>query len=215
MATRDEKHIASVAAALPTERAALLDLAAQAIEDLHASVLACDEDGATVARDRYSAIVWKLNGGTLFACMDRCSPEAGGLLAEAHCRAEPGTVPKWGQRGEFLISVQGIRSRVEVSEGFGRFSLHLEFNAVDPHALFISRTGYRSHFENVRFGLTVEEVAKGVFQSLIDAGREPLAPEYRRRRAAEPVPEWLATLPAPAPAECVYQDRAGQMAFGF
>lgn len=88
----NDAKVASVAAALPTDRAALLDLAALAVEDLHACVLAYDEDGANAAADRYAAIVWKLNGGEFFGCMDRSNPEAGGILADAHCRAAPGTV---------------------------------------------------------------------------------------------------------------------------
>lgn len=153
------------------DRAGLLAVTAEATAEFHAAVLACDDAAAQIAADRYDAAVWKLNGGTSFGIMDRSNPEAGGILAEAHCRAEAGTVPMWNQTGEFLITVQG--------------------------------------------GRTVDEVAISVFTALLAEKRIPLAPEYRQRRADEAAPAWLAELAAPDAGELVFEDRAGQMAFGF
>lgn len=212
---KDAEEIASVAAALPSGRAALLDLAAQTVEALHACVLACDEQGANTAIDRYAAIVWKLHGNKFIGCMDSGDPQAGGILADKHCCAEPGKVPMWGQSGEFLITVQGIRARVVISDGFGRMSVNMAFHVIDHDAPFISETGYRSHFDKMRGGCTVDEVAKGVFAAFLQKERTPLGPQYRQRRAEEQRPTWLAVLPELDAAERVFQDCAGQMAFGF
>lgn len=209
----DDFKVASVAAALPTERAALLGLVAQAAEDLHASALASNAEGVHTARELYFAIVWKLNGGSFFGCMDSSNPEAGGILVKDHCKVAPGIVPTWGQCGKFLIAAEGMRAIVEFDDGFSRFTSHFSFQAVDAHAPFISETGYRSHFENMRLGCTVDEAAQHIFADYVQKRRKLIAPEYRDRLAAQAALAWLADLPSAAAS--VFQDRQGQMAFGF
>lgn len=63
--------------------------------------------------------------------------------------AEPGTVPLWGQEGEFVIEVTGMRVRIEMDGMFGigaGFSPWMNFSAhaVDWDKPFLSETGYRS-----------------------------------------------------------------------
>lgn len=108
---------ATLAAAIPGDRLGLLDVAAEALKAMHMAILARDTAAAEKAADRHDAAVWKLNGGTFAGSLDRSNPKAGGTLAEQHCRAEPGTVPMWGQSGEFPIAVNGIRAVVEVDGG--------------------------------------------------------------------------------------------------
>jgi len=206
---------AALAATLPEDRGALLDVTAEAVAAQRVAVLAYDDDAAEAAAARYEAAVLKLNGGDFFGCMDRCNPDAGGILADQHCRAEPCTVPMWGQSGEFLITVAGIRCMVEIGDGFGRFRVSMHFHVVDHDAPFISETGFRSHFDTVQGGRTVDEVATAVFAGYLAKERRPLAPEYRQRRANEAPRAWLATLAAPDAAALAYEDTAGQMAFGF
>lgn len=211
---RDRKA-ATLAAAMPEDRAGLLAVTAEATAALHAAVLACDDAAAEAAGDRYDAAVWKLNGGDNFGCRDRSNPEAGGILADEHNRAAPGTVPMWNQCGEFLITVNGIRAVVVVGDGFGRLRVSMSFHVVDRDKPFISETGYRSHFDTARGGMTVDEVATAVFTALLAEKRIPLDPKYRQRPDYEDPRDWLDELPAPAAAELVFEDRAGQMAFGF
>ena len=55
-------------------------------------------------------------------------------------------MPLWGQSGEFLVDVEGIRAVVRM-EGRGfSWMHHFEFHAIDADTPFISETGYRSHF---------------------------------------------------------------------
>ncbi|KND60575.1 hypothetical protein BVER_05652 [Candidatus Burkholderia verschuerenii] len=215
MGKERDRKAAELAASMPEDRAGLLAVTAEATAEFHAAVLACDDAAAQIAADRYDAAVWKLNGGTSFGVMDSSNPEAGGILAEAHCRADAGTVPMWNQTGEFLITVQGVRAVVRVRDGFGRFRVSMGFHVVDADKPFISETGYRSHFDTARGGRTVDEVAISVFTALLAEKRIPLAPEYRQRRGDEAAPAWLAELAAPDAGELVFEDRAGQMAFGF
>ena len=49
----------------------------------------------------------------------------------------------WGQQGEFLIEVAGIRALVRCSDGFSWTRFHLDFHAVDMHGPFNSETGYQ------------------------------------------------------------------------
>ncbi|MDD2859561.1 MAG: hypothetical protein PHT60_15515 [Acidiphilium sp.] len=210
-----ERTAAALAATMPEDRAGLLDVAAQAVADMHAAIMAADETAAEAAGGRYEAAVWKLNGGQFFGCMDSSNPEAGGILAEDHCRAAPGTVPMWGQRGEFLITVSGIRAVVDVRDGYGLFRVSLGFHVVDVDAPFISETGFRSHFDTAQAGHTVEDVARAAFAAYLAKERRPLAPEYRQRRADDPARAWIEDRPEPSLAERAYAEADGQLAFGF
>lgn len=214
MSTDRDTRAAEIAAELPESRAELLAAAAEAARQFDAAVMAEDEAKARTAQEWAEAIVWKLNGGTLFGCRaDRDS--SAGYVIERHCAAVPGTAPRWGQSGEFLITVEGIRAVVEYRTDFGGMQ-HFSFHAVDLDAPFISETGYRSHFFPLPFGYTVTEAAEGILAAFIQSdGRKVLAPDSRRfREQAEPRP-WLAELEPLTPADLTYEDSAGQMAFGF
>lgn len=206
-------HKAAVrAATLPVEPAELLAAAKAATVAFNAAVMACDDAGAAEAVELVEAVIWKLNGGTFFACSaDEDSPAN---VVARHCAAEPGAVPAWGQQGEFLIEVGGIRALIKCSDGFSWMRFHLEFHAVDVHGPFISETGYRSHFGNVVGGMPVDEAARRTMAALLkENGRRMVRPESRPfclERAARP---WMATS-ADAPAT-TFQDEKGQVCFAF
>ncbi|MEO9230384.1 MAG: hypothetical protein ABI216_15770 [Devosia sp.] len=209
-----ELQAATLAATLPDDCSALLAVAAGAVAALHGAILAGDEAAAKAQARRYDAVVWKLNGGGFFGCRS-LDPEAGGNLAEAHCRAAPGTVPMWGQYGEFLIEVSGIRAVVEVCSGFGRLCVGLNFYAVDVAAPFISETGLGSHFDTVRGGHTVEDVARAAFTGYLAQKRRRIAPEYRERLAAPGRWSWIEDEAGEAGAGRSYEEADGQIGFSF
>lgn len=99
-----EQHAAALAASMPDDKAGLLAVALVAVQEQHAAVLAGDDAAASTAAERYEATVWKLNGRGFFGCMG--DDDAAGKIIERHCRAVPGAVPMWGQRGEFVIQVE-------------------------------------------------------------------------------------------------------------
>ncbi|WP_193387859.1 hypothetical protein [Xanthomonas phaseoli] len=189
-----EQYAADLAAELPAEGGELLAVTAAAVGELHAAVLEHDGAGAERAAQRYEACVWKLNGGTFFG--SNADESAAGRVIERHCRAEPGLIPMWGQRGEFLIVVDGIRALVEFDAGFGLLHCHFAFHAVDLDRPFISGTGYRSHFETAQGGMTVDQVAAAVFgQYLAEKnGRVMIDAGDRDRLADEALPGWLDNL---------------------
>ncbi|EMJ7039738.1 MULTISPECIES: klcB [Pseudomonadota] len=201
-----DARIAALAATLPEDRAGLLAVAADAVAAVHEAVLNRADLVADVAGDRYAAAVWKLNGGTFFGCAG--DEDAAERVIERHCRATPGVVPMWGQEGDFLASVDGMRVWVEVENGYGGLTtVHFQFHAVDLDGPFISETGYRSHFDHARGGMTVDQVADGVLRALLRSHRRYLDPRDQDRLADDSLPAWLAGItPPPRRVRAVAED---------
>ncbi len=189
--SRDEE-LASTAAALSESFDALM-------EGTLADALACDRAivrgdmaEAAVSARRYEAAIWKLNGGTMFASYDVASKGAPGRLVERHCRARPGQIPGWCQRGEFLLETDGIRAHVVSRLGGGEvYRRGLEFHAIDLDRPFISETGFLSRFVSPRAGEGFEAHVRSVFAELVAMGRRSIRPEYGARLAEQSRPHWL------------------------
>lgn len=192
-----EELAAGLAASMPADRNGLLSEAMAAVTALHAAVLCSDSAAATEAADRYEATVWKLNGGTFFAC--RADKDSAGRVIEQHCKAVPGQVPMWGQTGQFVIEVDGIRALVLFGDGFGVGRTHYEFHAVDLDRPFISETGYRSHFDNLVAGKTVAEAAAAICAGfLATERRHKIKGKDLEWLMAHPLPSWCTDLAPPA-----------------
>ncbi|CAD7741817.1 Protein KlcB (plasmid) [Xanthomonas hydrangeae] len=194
---QNEARAASVAASLPDDREALLDAAAAAVRRLHEAVLIGADLVVEAAQERYSAVIWKLNGSTFFG--SNGDEDAASRVVERYCQAAPGEVPMWGQVGEFLIEVDGVRAVVEIGRGYRRvFDRYYAFHAVDLDRPFISETGFRAHFDSARKRVTVDQVTRGIFAEFLRTHRRYLEPDYQNRLAAAPVRPWLASLAIPA-----------------
>lgn len=192
------KATGKIAAELPESRSGLLAVGLAAVAACHAAVMAEDKVGLEAANARYEAVVWKLNGGTFFGCCDSANPDASGSVIKRYCSAKPGEIPMWGQAGEFLVAVAGVRCLVEFSTGFGSLmSAHFQFHAVDLAGPFISETGYLSHFEHPRSGLTVEQLACEIVSDRLKKHRRYIRAEEQTKLAAKPLRPWLAALPVP------------------
>jgi hypothetical protein len=209
-----DTRAAELAATLPSDQAGLLAVALCAVSAMHAAVLEADDKAADTAADQYDAVVWKLNGGTFRGARDVANSNAAGHLVERHCCAAPGTVPMWGQRGEFLITVSGVRAVVELGDGFGRYRIGFAFHVVDADKPFISETGYKSHFAAFQSGRTVEQVAIAVFSACLAEGRCMVDAASRQRYGSKRRWSWLEPAPA-TPAELEFEEPGGQLAFGF
>ncbi|CAH2946138.1 MAG: FIG00466505: hypothetical protein [uncultured Paraburkholderia sp.] len=205
-----DAQAARIAAHMPDDRAGILGEAQKAIDALNDAVLARDVEAAEAAELRYEAAVWKLNGNTFFGSM--AGPESGGVIAQQACSAAPGTVPKWGQSGGFVATVDGIRALVSVGDGFGVRRAHFEFRAVDLDRPFISETGYRSYFAAPFGGVTVRDAVEATLAALIAEGTHMVGDQYRVHSADRARP-WLAQL-AEQPIEA-FADATGQLAFAF
>ncbi|SAL62423.1 hypothetical protein [Caballeronia humi] len=82
-----DQYAAELADELPTDDDELLAIAAAAIGELHAAVIAGDLTMAEQAAQRYEACIWKWNGGTFFGSSG--DETATGNVIGRHCRAEP------------------------------------------------------------------------------------------------------------------------------
>ena len=114
----------------------------------------------------------------------KLDPENNGILAsddapakalERATAAEPGTVPKWGQTGDFTIDVDGIKVRVKQDGmlGIGSMSMfwpNFAAHAVDYDKPFLSETGYRSFMGprvEVMTGIAPDQFATKVMKSYL------------------------------------------------
>jgi hypothetical protein len=116
------------------------------IRQHHAAMLGADVETAMHLRREAKLLARRLNNGEPGILAGDDAP--GNVLARATAAA-PGAVPLWGQEGDFVVEVYGMRVRVEIDGMFGigssfgywpGFAAH----AVDHLRPFISETGYRS-----------------------------------------------------------------------
>ena len=133
------------------------------LEHHNAAMLAADVDETKRLRNEAGLLAKKLdpeNRGIL------ANENAPGCVLERETAAAPGTVPIWGQHGDFTIEAAGMRVRIEMEGVFGigssfgywpGFAAH----AVDVDRPFLSETGYRS-FLGVR-GNPVPGIAPDAF----------------------------------------------------
>jgi hypothetical protein len=197
--TEREEITAALAASMPTDKTGLVAEAMAAVTALHTAVVLNDSQGAADAGNRYEATVWKLNGGTFFGC--RADDLAAGKIIEKHCASALGEVPMWGQTGQFLIEVEGIRALVDFGYGYGVGRTHYDFHAVDLDCPFISETGYRSHFDVLAAGRTVAEAASAIFAGYLKERSGKINQNDRDQLAAKPLPTWCTRLVPPAKRE--------------
>jgi hypothetical protein len=143
-------------AALPDDLAELEVRAERVLALYHDAMLAADVQALDDAHLVYQACLIKLNGGTAFG-----SATVQDALA-AKFAAPAGQVPKWGQAGEFLLEVDGVRMVVKMDVGNLANHCGADLHAVDYDKPFISRTGYRHQFMRpaAHVGRTVDQAVR-------------------------------------------------------
>jgi len=141
------------------------------IEREHAAMIAGDTAEAMKVREEAHDLAVKLNGGTsLGICGGKDAP---GPTLERLTAAPEGEIPLWGQEGNFIIDLDGMKVRIEQDGMFGigafmspapGFSAH----AVDYDKPFLSETGYRSFIGSrpeIEPGMTPDLVAAEMIRS--------------------------------------------------
>lgn len=169
------------------------------LERYHAAILGDDIPLAHRICDEADAYVDALQGGDRFGC--KCEDGAATLLERA-AAAPVGEVPTWGQCGDFILTVLGVRVRITWG---GLFGLGFAIHAVDWEKPFFSGTGYRSfatmpgpQFERSPENCTVERwvthcIESYAKQELTHKKRglqlEQIGDQYGERHApAQPLP---------------------------
>lgn len=161
------------------------------IRQHHAAVLAADTEKVTQLRRESKQLALRLNNGDPGIL---ARPDAPGYVLARESAAPSGTVPLWGQDGEFVITVGEMRVRIALDGLFGiagsvQFWPGFAAHAVDEDRPFISETGYRS-FLGIHAApvpdLTPDEFAAKVIAAHIERalkGRlRTIEPRYRTRR---------------------------------
>ena len=156
------EFIAAVAA-LPADPAELERTAAGMRQLYHRAMLASDVTALNDADVVYRACVVKLNGGTHFG-----SAHIQETL-QAKFAAVAGQVPEWGQAGEFLLEVEGMRLVVKMCPDSLSNHCGAELHAVDFDRPFISRNGYRRHYMRPakHLGCTVDQAVRAEVLELL------------------------------------------------
>jgi hypothetical protein len=93
------------------------------IEKHHAAMMAGDKDAAMAVRTEADELAYKLNGNDIGIKGGNDSIAA---QLERATAAPEGTVPLWGQTGDYIIDVDGIKVRIEQDGMF----------AVGSHAMY-------------------------------------------------------------------------------
>lgn len=172
---------------LPDSMADSIPLHREQIAAHHAAMLACDFEAAQTIREEAHLLARKLNKG---APGILASDDAPGCVLARDCAATLGTVPLWGQDGEFEITVHGCAIQITMHGMFGIASyatyLGFEARAVNPAAPFISQTGYRSFLgchvppePEMTTGRFASRVIAHHIETELKGSLVRIAPEYR------------------------------------
>lgn len=175
--------------ALPAAPAELEQTAAGVRQLYHAAMLAGDVQALDDADLVYRACVVKLNGGTHFG-----SAEIQKAL-EAKFAAVAGQVPEWGQAGEFLLEVEGMRLVVKMCPDSLSNHCGAELRAVDFDKPFVSRTGYRHQYMRPaqHLGRTVDQAVRAeVLELLAGEGKAVSIDQEHATPKDRKVWPWLA-----------------------
>jgi hypothetical protein len=165
------------------------------IDRHHAAMLDGFESEAMALREEADRLATKLNNyeAGIIAGVD-----APGCVLERLTRAEDGTVPLWGQTGNFEITHGAMRVQIEMDGIFGVASNVFPWLGFAAHAVewgkpFLSETGYRS-FIGLRGGLqpcmTPDSFAREIVALHVSGELKgkllAIKPEYRQRHEAAP-----------------------------
>lgn len=143
------------------------------IERNHTAMLAADVGETLRLHDEAHKLALRLNGGDPGILAHEDSP---GYVLERETAAPSGTVPLWGQTGDFIITVDAMQVRIELDGMFGIGARHSFWPGFSAHAVdydrpFLSETGYRSflgiHADPVP-GLTPDEFVRKVVTAYIE-----------------------------------------------
>jgi len=175
---------------LPSEIEAGIAAYREMLEQHNQAMLAGDEKRVMAIRKEANRLAVKLNGGERGILG---GPDAPGYVLMNSTAAARGTVPMWGQQGEFDIKVGDMPVHIKMDGMLGicqSMSLWPGFsaNVVEPEKPFFSETGYRSFIgvhANASPGITPDEFARAVIAAHIRTeckGKlRPVKQEYRGR----------------------------------
>lgn len=131
---------------LPGDWTEALEYHRKQITAHHAAMLASDFETALAIRRQAHLLARKLNDGQAGIL---AGDDAPGCQLDKQASAADGTIPLWGQSGQFDITAAGLSARVEMKGMFGIGSTSMPYlgfalRALDSSEPFLSNSGYRS-----------------------------------------------------------------------
>lgn len=168
-----QRRLDKATAHLPGTMEEALPFYRRMIERHHAAMLAAETGEAMSIREEAHKLAAKLNGGMTGIIARDDSP---GCILERESAAAPGLLPLWGQAGEFTVTVDAVRVRIEMQGMFGIGGTSCLFpgfyaHAVDRDRPFLSETGFRTFLGlsgDLVPGLTPEEFARAAIAAYVD-----------------------------------------------
>lgn len=150
-----------------------LDAGQQSIARFHAAIVNADRDGSIRERLRYLELLAEICGQALIGSEPGKSPKI--EQYETAIAAKDGDEPVWGQRGRFVVVIEGVPVLVN-SSGLGSMwsAFTFQFHAISTKAPFLAPLGYRSHHGSQQFAKTTREAAIDVLQSLAKTELKPM-----------------------------------------
>lgn len=179
---------------LPTDPAALGQLLLDGRAAFNDAVLAGHVDALPEISMRFQAALHRMHGEMRGSGAADSAPR---LFLAPH---EPalGQVPKWGEAGEFLLEVEGVRIRVQLDFCTMDWAQTCALHVVDIDKPFVSSSGFRSLYvvPSACAGLTVDQAVRREVLAILDgkpkAKRlEAITEDDRVRRRKEGQPQWL------------------------
>lgn len=174
---------------LPADRGELEQLAGDMLQLFNDAMITASTRDIETSALRYNAVVYRLHGDTF---MGSGTKEGAGGQLRKKLAAPAGVVPGWGQAGEYLLEVDGMRLRVVVDPWGMNRTYSLSFHAVDASAKFISESGYLSQFlhPDKHLGHTLGQAVRELVEQLLQGEFKP-KPIREDERAKVSVPAWL------------------------
>lgn len=160
------------------------------IDRYHGALMAGAFTEAEAIEEEPHDVAVKLNGGNRGILAHDDAP---GYVLERLTAAPEGTVPRWGQKGDFVLVIDETKVRVELDGAFGIGFGHglpgFKAHVVDRDKPFpISETGYRSFIGHTgvtpRAGLTPEQYAREAIQHHL--ATRPMPRKSKRKSSRAP-----------------------------
>ncbi|MEO0916761.1 MAG: hypothetical protein AAFY31_07215 [Pseudomonadota bacterium] len=173
----DAENVARVFATetahLPCDWTVALEYHRNQITAHHAAMLASDFDTALAIRKEACLLARKLNNGQAGIL---AGDDAPGCQLDKHAAAADGTIPLWGQSGQFDITAAGLSARCEMKGMFGIGSTSMPYlgfslRALNSSELFLSNSGYRSFLGasvSPEVGMTTEGFVRRVITAFVE-----------------------------------------------
>lgn len=179
--------------ALPEGEVEQAAYARRAMALFNDAVYVADEAQAAAAVLMFEAAVYRMNGDTFFGC---AADDGSQKRLFAELAAVPGQVPGWGQRGQYLLSVDSVQMLVTVKPNSLGGVIYVDLDALNLDAPFVSSTGFRNVmlWPDSCMGQTFAQAVRAQVDAVLveQGGAVLIGPDESCRKTPRKPPAWVA-----------------------